>query len=77
VNNALGDALARIYVGRYFPASSKTRIQGMVVNIKAAFTSRIQALDWMAPRPRPKPSPRSRASSWASAIPIRGRIMRA
>jgi predicted metalloendopeptidase len=49
VNNALGDALARIYVGRYFPASSKTRIQGMVVNIKAAFTQRIQALDWMAP----------------------------
>jgi predicted metalloendopeptidase len=49
VNGALGDALARLYVGSYFPASSKTRIQGMVVNIKAAFAKRIQALDWMAP----------------------------
>ena len=49
VNGALGDALARLYVERYFPASSKARIQGMVVGIKAAFARRIQGLDWMAP----------------------------
>jgi putative endopeptidase len=49
VNGALGDALARLYVEHYFPASSKTRIQGMVTNIKAAFARRIQGLDWMAP----------------------------
>lgn len=49
VNGALGDAMARLYVEHYFPASSKTRIQGMVANIKAAFATRIQGLDWMAP----------------------------
>lgn len=49
VNNALGDAMGRLYVEHYFPASSKTRIQGMVTNIKAAFATRIAGLDWMAP----------------------------
>ncbi len=49
VNGALGDAVARLYVERYFPAQSKTRIQGMVATIKAAFARRIEALDWMAP----------------------------
>lgn len=49
VNGALGDAMARLYVEHYFPASSKAQIQGMVAGIKAAFARRIQGLDWMAP----------------------------
>ncbi|MGZ3197067.1 MAG: M13 family metallopeptidase [Croceibacterium sp.] len=49
VNVNLGDALGKLYTDRYFPASDKARIQGMVTNIKAAFVKRIDALDWMAP----------------------------
>ena len=49
VNGALGDAMGRIYVQRYFPASSKADIQAMVKNILAAFDARVAALDWMAP----------------------------
>jgi putative endopeptidase len=45
----LGDAVGKLYVERYFPASSKERIEAMVANIVAAFRSRIDALDWMAP----------------------------
>ena len=47
--NALGDAVGKAYVDKYFPASSKAAIQDMVDNIKAAFATRVEALDWMAP----------------------------
>ncbi len=49
LNEYMGDALGKLYVDKYFPASAKTEIQGMVDNIKAAFGKRIDALDWMAP----------------------------
>ena len=48
-NADLGDAVGRIYAQRYFPASSKAEVQGMVKNILAAFNRRIDALSWMAP----------------------------
>jgi putative endopeptidase len=48
-NAALGYAVGRMYVGRYFPAAEKERAQGMVRNIIAAFRDRIDSLDWMAP----------------------------
>ena len=49
VNAGLGDAVGRIYAQRYFPASSRTEIQGMVKNIVAAFDRRLAGLDWLAP----------------------------
>lgn len=49
LNASLGDALGKLYVERYFPASAKAEIQGMVDRIKAAFARRIEAIDWMAP----------------------------
>ena len=49
VNADLGDAVGKIYVQRYFPASSKAEVQGMVKNILAAFNRRIDGLAWMAP----------------------------
>src|SRR3954453_13217406 len=45
----LGHAVGKRYVDRYFPASSKADIDGMVNNIKAALEKRIDALAWMAP----------------------------
>jgi predicted metalloendopeptidase len=48
-NDALGDAVGKIYVARYFPPQAKAEVQAMVENIKAAFARRIDALDWMAP----------------------------
>jgi len=49
VGNNLQDAVGKAYVDKYFPASAKTQVQGMVDNIKAAFAKRVQAIDWMAP----------------------------
>ncbi len=49
INTQMGDALGKLYAEKYFPASAKTEIKGMVDNIKDAFAKRIEALDWMAP----------------------------
>ena len=48
-SNALQDAVGKAYVDKYFPASSKAEIQQMVEKLKAAFATRVQAIDWMAP----------------------------
>ncbi|HEX6740420.1 MAG TPA: M13 family metallopeptidase [Sphingomicrobium sp.] len=48
-SNALQGAVGKAYVDKYFPASAKTEIQGMVENIKAAFARRVKAIGWMAP----------------------------
>jgi predicted metalloendopeptidase len=49
LNEHMGDALGKLYTDKYFPAANKVAIEGMVGNIKAAFSKRIDALDWMAP----------------------------
>jgi predicted metalloendopeptidase len=52
--DALGDAVGRLYVGRHFPPESKRAVEAMVSDIKRAFASRIDRLDWMAPQTRSK-----------------------
>ncbi|TMQ21489.1 MAG: M13 family metallopeptidase [Deltaproteobacteria bacterium] len=46
---ALGEAVGKLYVARYFPASEKARAEAMVKNELAAFAHRIDNLAWMAP----------------------------
>jgi putative endopeptidase len=48
-NAALGYAVGRLYVARYFPPAEKARAEAMVTNIMAAFRDRIDRLEWMAP----------------------------
>lgn len=48
-NDALGFAVGRAYVQRYFPPESKAKITAMVHNLIAAFGKRIDALTWMTP----------------------------
>ena len=48
-SGALQDAVGKAYVDRYFPASSKAEIQGMVDKLKAAFVRRVKSIDWMTP----------------------------
>jgi len=42
LNAAMGEALGKLYVERYFPASAKAEIEGMVGSIKGAFAARIK-----------------------------------
>jgi putative endopeptidase len=53
-SNALGDAVGRLYVKRYFSPQAKATVQAMVRNIIAAFGRRIDNLAWMSPATRAK-----------------------
>ena len=49
-NGALGEAVGRIYVQRYFPPEARTQLQDMVAAMVAAFDRRLDALTWMSPK---------------------------
>jgi putative endopeptidase len=54
VDASMGEAVGKLYVEHYFPASEKARAEEMVRNEIAAFRRRIDALDWMAPQTKEK-----------------------
>lgn len=47
VESVMGEALGRIYCERFFPASSKTRMEELVKNLQVALAERIKDQDWM------------------------------
>lgn len=47
VEGVMGEALGRMYVEKYFPASSKERMKELVHNLQIALGERIAAQDWM------------------------------
>jgi putative endopeptidase len=51
-NAALGEAVGKLYVARYFPPAEKARAEAMVHNLVAAFAARLDRLEWMAPQTR-------------------------
>jgi putative endopeptidase len=53
-NDALGDAVGKLYVAKYFSAAEKARAEAMVRNLIAAFGARIDKLDWMDPETKSK-----------------------
>ena len=51
-NGALGEAVGKLYVAKYFPPADKAAVQALVKNLFAAFSKRIDSLQWMAPETR-------------------------
>jgi predicted metalloendopeptidase len=49
VEGAMGEALGREYVARYFPPERKARMEELVKNVLAAYRESIDHLDWMGP----------------------------
>jgi len=47
VNEALGEAIGRIYVERHFPAASKAQMEALVANLRQALDQRLETLAWM------------------------------
>ncbi len=47
VDGAMGEALGKLYVEKYFPADAKHRMVEMVNNLKEAFAQRIHEATWM------------------------------
>jgi putative endopeptidase len=52
VEDALGEALGRLYVARHFPPDSKSRMLTLVDNLIEAYRRSIGSLDWMSPATR-------------------------
>lgn len=45
---ALGEAVGKMYVEKYFPAEAKERMLGMVSNLQTALGERLRGLEWMS-----------------------------
>lgn len=48
VESQMGEALGKMYCERYFPASSKKRMEELVKNLQVSLGERIKAQDWMS-----------------------------
>ena len=48
-DGALGEAVGKIYVAKYFPPESKAKMEALIADLKTAFRQHIQALTWMGP----------------------------
>jgi putative endopeptidase len=50
INRCLGEGLGQLYVEKYFPPESKTRMLTLVSNLLAAYRASVATLDWMGPQ---------------------------
>lgn len=48
LDDALGEALGKFYVAKYFPPQYKARMQTLVLNLLEAYRRDIDTLDWMS-----------------------------
>ena len=53
-SDAMGHAVGKLYVAKYFPEASKQKVAALVKNLMVAFDKRIDALPWMAPATKAK-----------------------
>jgi putative endopeptidase len=54
VEGALGQAVGKLYVAKYFPPEAKEKMKGLVANLSEAYRMDIQALDWMSAETKAK-----------------------
>ena len=52
--SAMGEAVGREYVAKYFPPEAKAKAEALVADIKAAMRSRIEHVTWMSPETKSK-----------------------
>jgi putative endopeptidase len=54
VEGAMGEAVGREYVAKYFPPEAKAKAESLVADIKTAMRGRIERLEWMSPETKSK-----------------------
>ena len=72
-DDALGEAVGKLYVARYFPPAEKARAEEMVKNELAAFAERIDKLAWMAPQTKERAKAKLKALKVGVGYPDRWR----
>ena len=64
VNDSMGMALGELYVAKNFSPDSKQRAEQLVNNLRAAYKSRIENLEWMSAETKQKA-----LEKWATFVP--------
>jgi putative endopeptidase len=54
VDDAMGEALGKLYVARYFPPEAKAKALALVANLLKAYDADMRSLDWMTPATKEK-----------------------
>jgi predicted metalloendopeptidase len=49
---ALGDALGKLYMAKYFPPESQRRMAELIANLRTALGKQLREADWLAPETR-------------------------
>lgn len=73
VDQSIGEALAQLYVKKYFPESARKRMAVLVDNLKKAFEARINRLDWMSDSTKAKAKDKLHAFSQKIGYPDKWR----
>jgi len=71
--NALGEAVGKLYVDRMFAGSSKEIALEMILDVKAAFGSSLPSLDWMDPVTRERATEKLEAMGFKIGYPDKWR----
>jgi putative endopeptidase len=50
----LGEPLGKLYAEKFFPASSRKKVEDMIENVRAVYAERIKGLAWMSPETKQK-----------------------
>lgn len=72
-NGALGDALGKLYIAKYFPPASKRAMDSLVDDLFMAYAERIKKLDWMSAPTKKKALLKLRAMNRKIAYPKKWR----
>ena len=68
-NEALGNAVGRMYVEKYFPPVEKERAAALVRRLIAAFSRRLDSLEWMNATTRQKAKAKLANASFVERAP--------
>ncbi len=69
VNRRLGMPLGKLFVAKYFPESSKKKVNEMIENVRAVYGERIEKLPWMSAETKLKAQKKLSQFTWKIGYP--------
>ena len=69
LNKVLPEIVGRMYVEKYFPAETKTKLKGILANVIDAFRKRVEAVKWMTPETKTRARSRLRTMYFGIGYP--------
>jgi predicted metalloendopeptidase len=69
VNNRLGMPLGKIFAAKYFPESSKKKVNEMIENVRTVYGERIDKLTWMSAETKAKAKKKLSQFTWKIGYP--------